>query len=106
MAANSFVLIANGRVMNPISILHPCLHLLRNLSRILHALQLPLCRHNGFDELTFWRIFKVKVQAFDMCIPSTESLTKTEVEVPITGKTLQIIEDDHKGLIWLRIKKR
>ncbi|KPD13140.1 hypothetical protein AN476_07560 [Phaeobacter sp. 11ANDIMAR09] len=69
------------------------------------ALQRALGGHDGFDELTFWRVVKLEVQALNGCVPLAEGFAQVEVEPCVTGKAFEIVKDHHELLIWLGIKE-
>jgi hypothetical protein len=92
--------------MYPIPVLHPRLHLLLHLTGILLALKLALGGKDGFYKLAFGGIVKAEIEAFDFGIAHPDGFAQCEMEVAVTGKALEIIEDDDKALIGLGIHKR
>ncbi|MEP1574587.1 MAG: hypothetical protein ABJK30_17640 [Roseibium album] len=102
---DGLVLISNRGKMYPIAALHTGFHLLRHLAAVLLALQSPLGRYNGFNELPFGRIIELEVQALDPGTALAEGFAQIQMETGVTREAFQVIEDDGEGFTGLRIQK-
>ncbi|WP_299870529.1 hypothetical protein [uncultured Hoeflea sp.] len=60
---------------------------------------------DGFDELALGRVVELEVQAFDNHISRPERITQIEERARVPACPLQIVEDDDKALIRLRVKE-
>jgi len=100
-----FVAIADGRIVNPIAVLHAGLHLLGNLPSVLLALKRALGGDDGLDELALGRVVELEVQALDHHIARPERVTQIEEGTRIAAGPFQIIEDHDEALSGLGVEE-
>ncbi|MEM6495015.1 MAG: hypothetical protein AAF650_11615 [Pseudomonadota bacterium] len=60
--------------------------------------------HDRFDELTFGAVLKVEVQTFTSRTARIHLAPKADVKLGIARKALEIVEDDHVVIIWIRVE--
>nr|WP_244270271.1 hypothetical protein [Leisingera aquaemixtae] len=85
--------------------MHPRLHLLRHLSPVLLALQRALGGHDGFDELILRRVAQFHVQTFHAHTTLAEGIAQIEIGPRVAAGAFEIVDDDDKALIGLRINE-
>ncbi|MEM0929593.1 MAG: hypothetical protein AAGI89_09910 [Pseudomonadota bacterium] len=105
MTSHFLIAIADWRVEHVIACFQTGAHFLDDLTAVLLALKLALGRENGLDELAFRCLLKVEVQAFTPSAAPLHFLAQFEVKLRITRKSLEIVEDNDKILIRLRIEE-
>ncbi|WP_407690127.1 zincin-like metallopeptidase domain-containing protein [Roseivivax lentus] len=84
--------------MDPISRLHPRLHLLSNLPSVLLPLQCALRCHDRFNELTFGCLLKLEVEAFNRCAPLAQTPEAGTDHAAYIQSWLKVLKNDKRAI--------
>ena len=83
-------------IERPIALFQSCFHFLAYLALIGFAFIFSLRGYDGFYKFPFWAVLEMKIRGKYLYTTGFEFLFQAQMNLHITGKTFEIIEDKNK----------